>query len=200
MSAACSTGIAEGLLHRLRKFREAWAYLPPRVEPRVDGSESLAALHHAIGHCSVDLGDFDVAEQTSTAPSRCSRNWGSRPGAQSELGRGRMFIRSRRVDRGIAHLRTIRVQFLRADWSKKPACAGWRSSKVCSARRCIEAVSLARQIIASSPQRRSASARSAPWIPRGGNRAAPTSATVAHVRDYIVSLRTSPEREFTIAG
>ena len=59
------TVIAEGvLLHRLRKFREAReAYLLLLASNRdsID-QESLACLHHAIGHCSVDLGDFDVAD------------------------------------------------------------------------------------------------------------------------------------------
>lgn len=196
-------GIAEGvLLHRLRKFREAReAYLLLLASNRdsID-QESLACLHHAIGHCSVDLGDFDVADANLLRAIAMFQELKQPLQAlKSELGRGRMFVHSGRIDRGIAHLRTTRMQFLRSGLVEEAGICGLETVQGLLMRGdASEAATLARQIIVefteASLSKRAISALGHLEEALAARRASTN--MVAHVRDYIVSLRSSPEREF----
>lgn len=196
-------GIAEGvLLHRLRKFREAReAYLLLLASSReAMDQECLACLHNAVGHCSVDLGEFDVAEANLSRASAIFQELGQPLQAlKSELGRGRMLVQSGRVDRGIAHLRTTRMQFLRSGLIEEAGLCGLETVQGLLMREdTAEAAALARQIIteftAAGLSKRAISALGYLEEALAARRASTT--TVAHVRDYILSLRTSPEREF----
>jgi len=199
-------GIAEGvLLHRLRQFREAReAYLLLLASNRESiDKESLAALHLAIGHCSVDLGDFDVAESSLNRAVALFNEVGQPLNAlKSELGRGRLFVQSGRVDRGITHLQSTRAQFLRSGLVEEAGICGLEAVQGLLIRGDAKgAASLARQIIAeftaASLSKRAISALGYLEEAIAAHRA--STKTVVHVRDYILSLRTSPEREFTAA-
>ena len=199
-------GIAEGvLLHRLRKYREAReAYLLLLAETRdtID-LESLACLHNVIGYCSVDLGDYAAAEvhlsraielfEELKQPLRITR---------AELGRGRMLVRQGEIDRGIAHLRATRVRFLRENLTEEAGICALEIVEALLLRgSAAEAEALARQVIsdftAAALNTRAITALGYLQEAIAARRA--STSMVSTVREYIVSLRTSPEREFVAA-
>ena len=198
--------IAEGvLLHRLRKFREAreaYLLLLASMQASMD-KDSAACLYNVIGHCSVDLADYDAAEAYLTRAVALFNELGQAlQAAKAELGRGRMFVRSGRVERGIAHLRPIRAQFLLGGLIEEAGLCGLEIVDGLLLRGdSSEAVALAREIIAEftagSLNKRAISALGYLQEAIAARRA--SSVTVANVRDYIISLRTWPEREFVVA-
>ena len=199
-------GISEGvLLHRMRRYREAReAYL--LLLPATDDSgdrDAAACLYNVIGHCSVDLGDFEAAETYLSRAIEMFHALGQPlQAAKAELGRGRMFVRRGDVNRGIAHLRPIRAEFLRHRMIEEAGLCGLEIVEallVCGST--TEAEALARQIIAeftaASLNKRAISALGYLSEAIASRRA--STEMVTNVREYIVSLRTSPEREFAFA-
>lgn len=199
-------GIAEGvLLHRLRKYREAReAYLLLLTSTRdaID-QESIACLHHAIGHSSVDLGDFDVAETHLTRAVALFRELGQPlQGLKGELGRGRLLVRRGEIDRGIAHLRPVRREFLRNAMIEEAGLAGLEIVEALLGRdSASEAEALARQIAAefTSAGLNTRAITAVGYLQEAIATRRVSAAMVGDVREYIVSLRTSPEREFVVA-
>ena len=196
-------GIAEGvLLHRLRKFREAReAYLLLLASSgETMDKEAAACLHNVIGHCSVDLGDYDAADVYLTRAVTLFKEVGDvMQAAKAELGRGRMLVRSGRVDRGIVHLRSIRAQFLDRGLIEEAGLCGLEMVEGLLMRGDAgTAENLARQLIAeftaASLNKRAITALGHLKEAIAARRA--STATIANVRDYIVSLRSKPEREF----
>jgi len=196
-------GIAEGvLLHRLRKYREAReAYLLLLAETRdsID-RESLACLHNVIGFCSVDLGDYGAAEvHLSRAIELFEELRQPLRVARAELGRGKLFVRKGEIDRGVAHLRVIRVRFLRHGMTEEAGICALEIVEALLLRGdAADAEALARQVIsdftAAALNTRAITALGYLQEAIVARRA--STAMVSDVRDYIVSLRTSPEREF----
>lgn len=196
-------GIAEGvLLHRLCKYREAreaYLLLLASTDDSLD-RESAACLHNVIGHCSIDLGDYDSAETHLSRAAEIFEAIGqSMQAAKAELGRGRLLVRRGQVERGIAHLRVTRATFLRNDMAEEAGLCGLDIVEGLLLRsRHDEAETMARQIIAEFT---AASLNTRAITALGYLREAlaaknASSALVTHVRNYIVSLRTAPEREF----
>lgn len=196
-------GIAEGvLLHRLRKYREAReVYLLLLAETRdsID-RESLGCLHNVIGYCSVDVGDYSAAEVHLRRAIELFDELGQPlRAARAELGRGKLLVRKGEIDRGIAHLRVIRNRFLRQSLTEEAGICALEIVEALLLRgSTADAEVLARQVITDF----TTAALNARAITALGYlqeaiaaRRASTS-TVSDVREYIVSLRTSPEREF----
>jgi tetratricopeptide (TPR) repeat protein len=72
--AAYTEGVC---LQRLRKFREAREpYLLLLASTDDIESETLASLHQSIGHCCVELGDFEAAEANLTKGIRLHHDLG----------------------------------------------------------------------------------------------------------------------------
>lgn len=198
-------GIAEGvLLHRLRKYREAreaYLLLLASNGESLD-QESFACLHHAIGHCSIDLGDFDVAEASLSRAIAIFRELGQPLQAlKGELGRGRLLVQKGEIERGIAHLRPVRREFLRHALIEEAGLSGLEIVEALLRRESAsKAEALARQIVAeftaAGLNTRAITALGYLHEAIASNKA---SAAMAHdVREYIVSLRTAPERDFTV--
>ncbi|HEX6085090.1 MAG TPA: hypothetical protein VF266_11230 [Thermoanaerobaculia bacterium] len=199
-------GIAEGvLLHRLRRYREAReAYLLLLTAPADPADrESIAALHLAIGLCSVELSDFDVAEAHLSRALEMFHSLGQPlQAAKAELGRGRMFVRRGDPDRGIAHLHPIRADFLRNSLVEEAGLCGLEIVEAHLIRgSAAEAESLARQIVsefvAASLNQRAITALG--FLTEAIAARSVSRELVIDVREYILSLRTSPEREFAFA-
>lgn len=196
-------GISEGvLLHRMGRYREAREAYLLLLNATADSEDrdTVACLYNVIGHCSVDLGDFDSAE---TYLSRAIEMFHAlnQPlqAAKAELGRGRMFVRSGDPIRGIAHLRPIRADFLRNSLVEEAGLCGLEIVEAHLVRgNAAEAEALARQIIteftAASLNRRAINALG--YLTEAIAARKASQQMVTHVREYIVSLRTSPEREF----
>lgn len=199
-------GIAEGvLLHRLRKYREAreaYLLLLAGMADSLD-QESAACLHNVIGHCSIDLGDYDTADRHLTRAIELFEAIGEpMQAAKAELGRGRLMVRSGRVERGIAHLRATRATFLRNELAEEAGLCGLDIVEGLLLRnRYIDAETLARQIIveftAAALNTRAITALG--YLSEAIASKKASTSLVIDVREYIVSLRTTPEREFVAA-
>lgn len=198
-------GIAEGvLLHRLRQYREAReVYLLLLASNRESmDQESLACLHNAVGYCSVDLGDFDVAEANLTRAIALFRELGQPLQAlKCELGRGRMLVYKGEIDRGIAHLRPVRREFLRHALIEEAGLAGLEIVEALLRRvSTSEAEGLARQIIVefTNAGLNTRAITAVGYLHEAIASSRASASMVSDVREYIVSLRTSPEREFAV--
>ncbi|HVE70759.1 MAG TPA: tetratricopeptide repeat protein [Thermoanaerobaculia bacterium] len=196
-------GINEGvLLHRMRRYREAreaYLLLLPATADSGD-RDAMACLYNVIGHCSVDLGDFTAAEMYLSRAIELFHTLGQPlQAAKAELGRGRMFVRRGDVQRGIAHLRPIRADFMRHRMTEEAGLCGLEIVDALLARSAAgDAEALARQIIveftAAALNQRAISALG--YLTEAIAARKASRDLVTTVREYIVSLRTSPERPF----
>ncbi len=199
-------GIAEGvLLQRLRNYREAReTYLLILASAKPIEKESLAALHKAIGLCSIELGDFNDAEANlihSIALYEDLRQPIEVLKAQSGL--GRLFIRQGEIEYGIAHLRPLRRGFLQRSMPEDAGlCAIEIIEGLLQRGKPDEAERLARLVIqeytAAGLNTRAITALG--YLTEAIATRNATAGLAESVRDYIVSLRTEPEREFKLSG
>ena len=193
---------AEGvLLHRLRNFREAReTYLLLLASTKNIETESLAALHHTIGLCCIELGDFAEAEANLAEAIALNRQMGKPIEIMKiELGRGRLLIRQGRHTLAIEHLRAVRRDFLRNSMSEEAGIAGLEIVEaLLTLGRTSEAETLARKIvrefIAAHLNARAITALG--YLSEAITAHTAPAALVTEVREYIVSLRTTPERDF----
>lgn len=199
-------GVSEGvLLHRLRRYREAreaYLLLLATIGDTAD-PDSVACLHNVIGHCSVDLHDFGAAETYLTRAIELFHAIGQPlQAAKAELGRGRAMIRRGEVKRGIAHLRPIRADFLRHSLVEEAGLCGLEIVEALLLQGSVaDAEVLARQIVAeftsASLNKRAITALG--YLSEAIASKKASTELVTRVREYIGSLRTSPEREFAFA-
>ena len=197
---------AEGvLLQRLKRFREAREiYLLLLASTRDLSTETLAAIHHAIGFCSVDLRDFDSAEANMLHASSLYRQAGQPIQIlKVEIGRGRLLIARGEVESAVTHLRPIRRELLRNGLHEEAGLCGLEIAEAfLLLNRSSEAETLARKIIGeftiASLNTRAITALGYLAEAIAARSAVPI--LVSDVREYILSLRTKPEREFRVEG
>lgn len=195
-------GIFEGvLLQRLKKFREAReTYLVLLSSARNIERESLAALHQAIGFCSIELGDFETAEANLETALTLNQQLGKLVEVMKvELGRGRLLTRTGQHQQAIDHLRPVRRQFLIAGMSEEAGLCGLEVvDAMLALGKTSQAENLARRII-DEFTRAGLNARAITALgyltEAIANRDVPRN-LVTQVHEYIVSLRTRPERDF----
>jgi tetratricopeptide (TPR) repeat protein len=120
-------GFYEGvILQRFSHYRQAReTYLLLLVSTNEIAKDTLAALHQAIGICSIELGDYDDAEshlERATALHLELRQ----PIAvmKGEFARGRLMIRRGFPRQGIAHLEPVRHHFLEQSLAEEAALCG----------------------------------------------------------------------------
>ncbi|HYC58222.1 MAG TPA: tetratricopeptide repeat protein [Thermoanaerobaculia bacterium] len=196
-------GIFEGmLLQRQHRYREARDIHLPLLAVAHDlgDEESLACLHNLLGHCYVELNDFEAANgHLREAVQRFARLGQPLSAAKAELARGRLLVRTGEHARAIEHLASIRDVFLRHDLIEEAGLCGLDIVEALLAtsgaaraeslvRRIIDEFTLARlntrAITALGYLNEVIAARTA------------SRENVGTVREYILSLRKSPEREF----
>jgi len=204
MDALVRCGLAEAVLlqrlHRSREAREACLLL---LAGNANLSkENRAALHHTVGFCSVDLADFVEAEENLQQAINLYREIGQPLHALTgEAVRGRLFLRRGDPALAVTHLRHVRREFIRSSLAEEAGICGLEIVEgLLVLGRAAEAENLARKIVheftSAKLNTRAITALSYLTEAIVAKRA---SATMAHdVREYIVSLRTSPEREFTM--
>jgi tetratricopeptide (TPR) repeat protein len=195
-------GLAEGvLLQRLRRFRDAReTYLLLLASSRDIDTESLASIHQVIGMCSTELGDFREAEENLAYAITLFRQL-KQPLyiLRIELSRGRLLIRRGEAAAGISHLRRIRLDFLRQSMHEEAGICGLEMVEAfLLLERPFEAETLARTIVSeftlAGLNTRAITALG--YLSEAIVARTASTKLVAHVREYIVSLRTSPERDF----
>lgn len=127
-------GIAEGVLHqRLRHFREAREiYLLLLTSAKDIALESLAAIHQAIGFCSIELSDFAAAEANLEEAVALNRRLGKPvEELKIELGRGRLLIRRGDFMHAFLHLSSIRRRFLALSMPEEAGLCGLEIVRRC---------------------------------------------------------------------
>lgn len=195
--------LAEGmLLQRLHRHREAReAYLLLLASTRDIDKASLAALHHAIGFCSIELGDYSDAEANLRLAITLHRELRATIDVlRAEAGRGRLAIRRGDVEEGIIHLRPIRRDFFKYGMPEEAGICGLEIVQGMLLRdRPEDAATLARMIIRefmnAGLNNRAITALG--YLSEALAAKTATPKLVEDVREYIISLRANPEREFT---
>lgn len=196
-------GIAEGtLLQRQHRFREAReVYLPLLdVASSLPDEESLACLHNLLGHCYVSLSDFESAEPHLREAVRRFHHLGQPlAAAKAELARGRLLLRAGEHAKAIEHLARTRAVFLRHDLIEEAGLCGLDMVESMLAQAAAApAETLVRRIVEEFTV---AQLNARAIVALGyltdviATRNAPRNA-VGTVREYILSLRKFPEREF----
>jgi tetratricopeptide (TPR) repeat protein len=196
-------GIAEGaLLHRLKRFRDArhayMSLLDTARELHDDNAE--AYLHHNIGYTSVYLEDFATAASHLDAAVEIFRCLDQElNAARSEVVRGLLFARSGERRRAVVHIGAIRKQFLAHGLVEEAGIVGL---EIVEARLGLgearEAELLAREIIAdfTNAKLNTRAISALGYLTEAISRTDVSSSMVGEVREFIVSLRKYPEREF----
>lgn len=195
-------GLAEGvLLQRMMKYREAReTYLLLLASTRNIDTESLAAIHHAIGFCSIELQDFAHADANLRHAITLYRQIGQPMVIlKVELGRGRLFIRKGEARNGITHLRPVRREFLKNGMHEEAGICGLEIVEgFLMLGRASEAETLARKIAReftlAQLNGRAITALACLTEAISARNAVPS--LVSQVREYILSLQSKPEREF----
>lgn len=196
-------GLAEGaLLHRMKRFREARDAYIALLGPARDLNDAAveADLHHNIAYTCVDLGEFDAVESHLDRSIALFRELG-RPirAANSEAVRGVMFARRGEHARAVTQLSMVRKQMLDHGLVEEAGLFGLEAVQaLLSLGAARDAETLARQIVGEFTSAK-LNARAIAALGHLSEAIAAntvSTATVGRVRDYIVSLRKCPEREF----
>jgi tetratricopeptide (TPR) repeat protein len=195
-------GIAEGVLRqRLRHFREAREiYLLLLASAKDIALDSLAALHQAIGFCSIELQDFAAAEASLEQAAALNRRLGKPvEELKIELGRGRLLVRRGDFMLAVFHLGPIRRRFLALSMPEEAGLCGLDIVEaLLSLSKFADAETLARSLVREfMAARLSARAITAlGYLTEAIVSRSASARMVTDVREYIVSLRTEPERDF----
>ncbi len=195
-------GIAEGtLLQRQHRFRDAReVYLPMLdVAATLHDEESLACLHNLLGHCYVSLSDFESAEPHLTEAVRRFHRLGQPlAAAKAELARGRLLVRTGEHAKAIEHLARTRDTFLRHDLIEEAGLCGLDIVESMLAQTALApAETLVRRIVEEfTVAQLNARAIVALGYLEEVIATRDASRAVGNVREYILSLRKYPEREF----
>jgi tetratricopeptide (TPR) repeat protein len=195
-------GLAEGvLLQRMGKYRDAReTYLLLLASTRDMDTETLAAVHHAIGFCSIDLHDFAHADANLRHAIALYRQVGQPMVIlKVELGRGRLFIRTGQAQSGITHLRPVRREFLKHGMHEEAGICGLEIVEgFLMLNRPSQAETLARKLVGEFTlahlNSRAITALAYLTEAIAARKAAPS--LVSQVREYVLSLQSKPEREF----
>jgi tetratricopeptide (TPR) repeat protein len=196
--AAYTEGVG---LQRLRKFREAReTYLLLLASTADIEKETLASLHQSIGHCCVDLGDYEAAEANLQKAIQLHYDLGQPLQAlKGEMGRGRLFLQTGDHERVVSHLRPVRRDFIRKSMSEEAGLCGLAIVQaLLLLERVPEAENLARKILhefVTAELNQRAVTALAYLVEAVSNRNA-TPSLANEVREYVISLRTTPERDF----
>lgn len=199
------SSFAEGVLfQRLRNYRQAReTYLLLLASHKEIDKETVAALHHAIGSCCVELGDYPEAEANLLRAIPIYRELGMAVQIQQvEMMRGRLLLRQGDYELAVSHLRPVRRQFLRLSLIEEAGLCGLEIVEALlmmgSAGRVMMAESLARRIVEEFTNA-SLAARAITALGYLSEAIAARRATAElakEVREFVLSLRTAPEREF----
>ncbi len=203
---AVLTAYTEGVgLQRLQKFREAReTYLLILASTSNIEKETMASLHQSIGQCSVDLGDYEAAAANLEKGIQLHYDIGQPLQAlKGELGRGRLFLQTGEHERVVTHLRPVRRDFIRKSMSEEAGLCGLTIVQaLLLLERMAEAENLARKIVHefvdAELNRRAVTALA--YLAEAITNRNATPSLASDVREYVLSLRTTPEREFAHAA
>jgi len=191
-------GVALQRLERHREARETYLLLVA-MEDSIE-KRTLAAIHQTIGLCSIELRDFEAAEDSLTKAIGLHTELGQPlDAAKGEYARGRLLLRKGLARRAIEHLRPVRHRFLVHSLAEEAGLCGLEIVEgMLQIGMADEAERLARTIMAefmaARLNGRAISALGYLTEAITAKKAQPR--LVTQVREYVLSLRTAPEREF----
>lgn len=195
-------GVTEGaLLQRLANYREAReTYLLLLVSGEPD-LETAAALRKNIGLCCIELGDFTEADQNLTESTRLYVKELGQPieALRAQAGYGRLLIRMGQIEEAVEYLKPIRRAFLRQGMPEEAGiCALEIIEGLLTRNKPDHAERLARMVIQefSRAKLNKRAITALGYLSRALAAKKASVPLVHNVRDYILSLRTNPEREF----
>lgn len=196
--AAYTEGVG---LQRLGKFREARETYLLLLSSTTDiEKETLASLHQSIGHCCVDLGDYEAAEANLQKAIQLHYDLGQPLQAlKGEMGRGRLFLQTGDYQRVVSHLRPVRRDFLRKSMSEEAGLCGLSIVQaLLLLERTPEAENLARKIVHEfvTAQLSTRAVTALAYLAEAISNREATPSLANEVREYVLSLRATPEREF----
>lgn len=196
-----ATFVAGILLQRMKHHREARGVYQRLLDakPKVDTSV-VAALHRAIGFASIELGDFADAETHLVQSIKLNRQLSQHVEAtRGQYAFGRLLIRRGDSERATTYLRPVRRQFLENGLIEEAGLCGLAIVEgMLNLGNYSAAETLARKIIAeftsAGLSKRAITALG--FLQEAIAASKASAALVTDVREYIVSLRTNPERDF----
>ncbi|MBC8130197.1 MAG: hypothetical protein H7Y08_07725 [Rhizobiaceae bacterium] len=202
-NAALVTYTEGVLLQRLNKFREAReTYLLLLASTTDITKETLASLHQSIGHCCVDLGDFEQAEANFLRGIALHRELGQPLQAlKGELGLGRLYLRRGDYHLVVSHLRPVRRQFIRKSLFEEAGLCGLEIVQALLLQnRLPEAENLARKIVHEfvTADLNSRAITALAYLAEAISTRKATPDLAHDVREYVISLRATPERDFEL--
>lgn len=197
LTAFCK-GVVLQQQHKYREARESHLLL--LASSTNIPKRTLAALHQAIGLCSIELGEFEAAETNLGKAIALHTELGqSLDALKGEHGRGTLLLRKGALRQGIAHLRTVRHQYLKGSLAEEAGLCGLEMvGAMLAVGEPEPAETLARTImnefLAASLNTRAIAALGYLSEAIAERKASPKLAT--QVQEYVLSLRSAPEREF----
>jgi len=196
-------GIAEAtLLHRMGNFHEARSAYSGLLEQasEINDRSLLASIHNNIGHSSIEIGDYATAASHLDQAVEILNDLGQPLHvARAELARGRMLIRKGDFESGIAHLHSVRQQFLNHNLVEEAGLCGLDIVEAQLSRGAsIEAEAFARQIVRefTAAQLNTRAITALGYLSEAIGARKASVATVENVRHFIRALRRHPESEF----
>ena len=188
-------------LKRLGNYRDAREiYLLLIASGESIDKSTLGALYQAIGVCSTELKDYDTAEFYISKSITVLSDLGQTADVvKAEYSRGRLLLQRGRTAEAIDHLRTVRHRFLMFSLAEEAGLSGLDMVHgMLSLGRGKDAERLARTILseflAAGLNERTITALG--YLAEAIETKKATPRTASRIREYILSLRTEPEREF----
>jgi len=197
----CDIGDAT-LLYRQRDYRqalEACIALLPAAQALNDGSV-MAILYNDIAHAAIAAGEYATAEVHLEKAVTVARDLGQPLlAARSELVRGRMLLRKGDLEHALIHLHYVRDQFQQQHLAEEAGLCGLDIVEAHLLRGAsIEAEALARQIIRefTAAQLNERAITALKYLREAIASRKASATTVESVREFLESLRRTPDAEF----
>lgn len=189
------------MLQRLHRYREARAHDLVLLDSAAHISDDIrAAIHQTIGVSSRELKDFATAEHHLTIAAELHKKLGQTVNvAKDEYARGILFLRKGLSREATEHLHKVRHQFLKHNLVEEAGLCGLHMVEgYLELGEADRAERLARTIVneflAASLSNRAITALGYLSEAIASRKVSPRLAT--NVREYVLSLRRTPEREF----
>lgn len=188
------------VLQRLHRYREARRRYVPLLKSSGILMDTRAAIHQTIGLCSIAIDDYAAAEQNLTSAIALHKELGQVVNvAKDEYARGILLLRQGLLREATEHLRPARHQFLKHNLIEEAGLCGLHMVETYLAlgeadRAERLARTIMREFLAASLSTRAITALGYLSEAIASREVSPRLAT--NVREYVVSLRLSPEREF----
>ncbi|HEY0142638.1 MAG TPA: tetratricopeptide repeat protein [Thermoanaerobaculia bacterium] len=197
-------GIAEGvLLQRLHKYREAKDTLQNLLTlSQSTLTASIAAIHHSLGYASIEIDDFDAAREYLEHAITMHRQLNLPIHVlRGEMGLGRLYVREGNSRNGITLLRRVRADLAAHGlFEEAGLCALDIVDAYLRSDRPEKAEPLARTVVEEFTRAglNSRAITALGYLSEAIQTRKATPASVINTRDYILSLRADPEREFSL--